>query len=521
MRLNSCNVMNPAVISIRTVLTIPTSYFLRHLNSPQTSNRTVFSSKSVVMSHPQPYAFEVTQALLERARVARFDFGKDTAIVAVQHMLLQTVDLFRSLAGMGVNLKSVFALGKVYSNNFSVMKTLTEMGVTVVDSTMSEPGEFHSYFQHDINRLWHVAAETLAQQRIKRVIVLDDAGASITSVPDVVLRRYAVCAVEQTSSGVFLFEERPPPFAVIPWARASVKLEIGGPVFAHSFIEKLNTKFLHGRSLRGQQVGIVGLGSIGKGVANLAARQHNKVLFYDPNPDLQVPSSLHERITRVGSLEKLMGSCDYVFGCSGRNPFEGKWPLEHRPGAKLFSASGGDQEFGPIIRDLRNKRDFKVDPDTWDITSEHGPCGPIRIAYLGYPYNFAGRGPEAVPGRIVQLESGGLLAALMQARLHLDLCEKGRQDNSGIHRVSPRAQRFVYENWLRAMTLRNINLTNVFGHDPETLAAAQHDRWFVEKTEPHTPRNVVEERLTQIISSPIHSRPEGKAKPHLRTLRHY
>lgn len=473
------------------------------------------------MSQLEPYPLEVTRALLERARAARFSLGEDTAIVAVQHLLRQTVDLFRVVAGMGVNLKNIFTLGKVYSNSQPVMRTLRAMGVTVIDSTFPEPGEFHFYFQHDIERLWQVAAESLAQRRIKRVIVLDDAGACITSVPVEILRRYDVCAVEQTTSGVSLVQETPPPFAVFPWARTAVKLEIGGPIFAEAMVDRLNTKFLNDRSLRGEQIGVIGLGSIGKGVANLAVRQGAEVRFYDADLDLQIPSSLSERITRVGSLEELIRRCEYVFGCSGCNPFEGKWPLEHRPGAKLFSVSGGDQEFGPVIKDLRSKPDFKVDPNTWDITSEHGPCGPIRVAYFGFPYNFVTRAPEAVPSRIVQLETGGLLAALMQARLHLDLVEKGKQENSGIHRVSPRAQRFVYERWLSAMRSRNIDLNGVYGHDPVTLAAAQRDSWFIENTEPQRRGNRAEELITRIICGPALSRHERKTQPNLGTLRQF
>lgn len=459
------------------------------------------------------------RALLDRAKFARFHFSEDTAIVAVQHMLRQTVELFRVVADLGVNPKNIFALGKVYSNSPPVIRTIREMGVTVIDTTTPQPAEFHSYFQHDIKRLWEVAAETLSQRRIRRIIVLDDAGACITSVPHDIVRRFALCGVEQTSSGVCLCKQKPPPFAVISWARSAVKLEIGGPVFAQSFTDKLNTKFLHGTSLRGEQVGVIGLGSIGRGVANLIARQGNKVLFYDPNPELQVPPTLHARVTCVDSLEELMISCDYVFGCSGRNPFEGKWPLKHRPGAKLFSASGGDHEFGPIIEDLKTRSDFNVNTNTWDITSDHGPCGPIRIGYMGYPYNFASRAPEAIPIRIVQLEIGGLSAALIQARLHLDLYEKGRQDNSGIHRVSPDAQRFVYENWLSTMRAWNINLTNKFGHDPATLAAAQFDRWFIENSEPDTPRNNVEEMMFRIIRRPVYSRVERQAEPNLSTHR--
>lgn len=447
------------------------------------------------MTRSRP-SLEVTSTLRQCAMAIGFQFGEDTALVAVQHMLRQTVDLFCTVAEMGLPVNNIFALGKVYSNSFPVIETLRKMGVTVIDSTVPKPGEFQSYFQHDINRVWKVVSENLAQRRIKRILILDDAGSCITNVPAEILRKYAVCAVEQTSSGIFLFEESAPPFAVISWARAAVKLEIGGPIFAHSFIDKFNTRFLHGRSLHGQPLGILGLGSIGKGIANLALRQGNEVLFYDPDPDLQIPSSLQGRsITRANSLEELMLRCDYVVGCTGRTPLKGKWPLDHRPGLKLLSASGGNQEFGPIVDDLKNKPDFKVDPDTWDVTSQHGPSGPIQIAYLGYPYNFVCRGPDAVPARIVQLETGGLLTALVQARMFLDLCEK---DNCGIHRVSPKAQRFVYDCWLEAMNARGIDL-DVFGYEREMLRAAQDDSWFIKKTEPHASSNTVEDLMARFV----------------------
>ena len=89
------------------------------------------------MSQQYPYSLEVTRALWERARIARFSFGEETAIVAVQHLLRQTIDLFRTIAEMGVNPKNILALGKV-------------------------------------ERLWEVAAETLGARRVRHVIVLDD-----------------------------------------------------------------------------------------------------------------------------------------------------------------------------------------------------------------------------------------------------------------------------------------------------------------------------------------------------------
>ena len=451
------------------------------------------------MSQIQRMPLGVTRTLFDCARGAQFSFGEDTAMVAVQHMLLQTVDLFQTIGAIGLNLKNVFALGKVYSNSPPVIRVLRNTGVTVIDSTQPEPGEFRSFFQCDVERLWQVATETLRHRNIRRILVLDDAGVCITNVPSEILQRYEVCGVEQTSQGMFLFEKHPPPFAVISWARSAVKLQIGGSIFSQSFIGKLNTKHFRGRSMRGVCVGIIGLGSIGRAAAKLAVRLGANVFFYDPDPHVYVPETLRATLKRAGSLEELMVTCEYVAGCSGRNPFKNRWPMKHRSGVKLFSASGGDDEFGPIIHDLKTKSDFEVNPDNWTITSKHGPSGPIEIAYLGYPYNFASHAPEAVPTHIVQLETGGLLAALVQARFYLDVCKA--DENKGLHRVAPKAQRFVYETWRNAMKQKGINLAESFGYDEEMLNAAQHEEWFIRNTDvPASEQKGVEDLMTRFLN---------------------
>ena len=456
------------------------------------------------MSYPHLLTLQVTQALLNRARATQFQFGAGTALVAVQHMLLQTVDLFEIAGAMGLNLKNIFALGKTYSNSPPVIETLRDRGVTVIESTTPEPGQFNTNFERDVARLWQVTGETLAHRKIKRILVLDDDGVCITSTPHEVLRQYAICGVEQTSQGMFLFEEQPPPFAVVSWARSAVKLHIGGPIFSHCFLDKLNTEFPGGRSIHGKQLGIIGMGSIGRALAKLAVRQGLKVVFYDLAPEVYIPASLHGFIQRTNCLEALMLTSDFVAGCSGRDPFRDRWPLKHRPGIKLFSVSTGDQEFGPIIDDLKERPDFAVDPKTWTITSEHGPSGPIQIAYLGYPYTFVSRAPEAVPTQIVQLESGGLLAALVQARIYLQVCEACSPNNKNVHRISPKAQRFVYETWLKTMKDQNIDLMETFDYDAELLSAVLRNDWLSRHTLPPEDEcdeidRTVEERMAEFV----------------------
>jgi hypothetical protein len=453
------------------------------------------------MPHSQLLSLEVTHTLFERAKSAFFTFGEDTALVAVQHMLEQTVDLFDNISALGLRRQNMFALGKVYSNSHPVIETLRNSGVTMIETTMPAPGEFDQTFEQDATRLWQVVAETLSNRRIKRILVLDDGGSCITTAPAELQRRYAMCGVEQTSLGMFQFEKKAPQFAVFSWARSAVKLEIGGPIFSHCLIDRLKNDFLEHNP---EQLGVIGLGSIGRALASLAVREGRRVLYYDPRQCLEISPMLRTRVSAVESLEELMVRCDYVIGCSGRNPFKDTWPLKHRPGIKLVSASGSDQEFGPIINYLKTKPDFRLDPDSWDISSELGPCGPIQIAYLGYPYNFVSRAREAVPTHIVQLETGGLLAALIQARLYLEFCEAGVARNTGIHRVSPAAQKFVYEEWLRVMRDANIDLVEVFAHDPARLRSARHDDWLAENSEPHpgtgsVTLRMLEDEIDQVV----------------------
>jgi hypothetical protein len=436
------------------------------------------------MTKLQPSLMEVTRALADCARAARFNFGEDTAIVAVQHMLWQTIDLFEAIVSLGVRRENIFALGKVYSNSPLVIGALRDQGITIVESTIPAVGEFKPCFMHDVERLWEVVARTLARRDIKRILVLDDGGRCSTQMPIELARNYQVAGVEQTSFGMFLFEENPPPFAVVSWARAAVKLHIGGPIFSHCLLTKLQSRVLGGKPLSNEDVGIIGLGSIGSAMANFLVRQHNNVLYYDPDPRLAIPSYLYERISRVESLEELMLRSNYVFGCSGRQPFKDQWPVKYRPGIKLFSASAGDQEFNPILKDLTATSDLHVTPDAWDIYAQHGPSGPISIAYKGYPYNFVSRDIEAVPTAVVQIETGGLLAALLQARLHLSLCEADGAQNCGIQRTSPEAQSFVYETWLTAMKSRRIDLPQVYGFNRSLLQAARQRWWFFNHSQP-------------------------------------
>lgn len=444
-----------------------------------------YSGEQLQMEETRPPLMEVTQALVRSAKAHGFEFGVDTAIVAAQHMIWQTVDLFRTIADLGVRPENIFVVGKIYSNAPQVIDALSRIGIIVTRTTTPPHGEFNKCFRRDVARLWKIAERHLNRRKIRRIIVLDDGGECISNIPPHLLQRYSIGGVEQTSLGMVIFEKRPPPCAVTAWARSAVKLLIEGPIFAHGLLSRVDTEFLNDGVLRDKKIGIIGLGSIGTATAKLALLQRNKVFFYDLNPHVFISPELQDRITRLDSLEELMARCECVFGCSGRNPFKDKWPMKYGPDIKLFSGSSGDQEFGSIIRELKKQKRFLVDSETWDIRCQ-GPYGPMFIGYAGYPYNFSAHKGEPIRTRIVQIESGGLLASLIQARIHLALYEHGHEQNAGIHRVAPEAQQFVYGNWLSAMAKHNIDVTGKFAYEPAMLRAACKKQWYDANSEPKT-----------------------------------
>jgi hypothetical protein len=70
--------------------------------------------------------------------------------------------------------------------------------------------------------------------------------------------------------------------------------------------------------------------------------------------------------------------------------------------------------------------------------------------------------------------------------------------------VAPAAQKFVYEEWLRVMHDSQIDIVEVFGHDPATLRAAQHEVWLARNSEPHpsthyAPLRMLEDWMDQVV----------------------
>ena len=89
----------------------------------------------------------------------------------------------------------------------------------------------------------------------------------------------------------------------------------------------------------------------------------------------------------------------------------------------------------------------------------------------------------------MQLETAGLLAGLIEARIYLESVEEDHEQDTRIHRVSPDAQKFIYEAWQLALKNRGIDIRELYGYDPALLAATQCTDWLADNSEPRSPLN--------------------------------
>jgi hypothetical protein len=115
-----------------------------------------------------------------------------------------------------------------------------------------------------------------------------------------------------------------------------------------------------------------------------------------------------------------------------------------------------------------------------------------------------------VPTSVVQIETAGLLASLIQARTHLRFWEDGRARNCGVQRTSAEAQRFIFETWSSVMKRKQIDLAQVYGYHPGLLEAARERGWFVKNSQPalslSDPNWVTEAAMTRMIEEQTSSR---------------
>ena len=112
---------------------------------------------------------------------------EEVAVISVQHLLETTGSMFEGLFEYGIDPKNTFVLGKLYSNDQRTIAKLRKLSVHVFASSNSnELGDYYDLLRHDCIEFWNFFLNAIRNTSIKKVIILDDGGMLLQTMPDVV-----------------------------------------------------------------------------------------------------------------------------------------------------------------------------------------------------------------------------------------------------------------------------------------------------------------------------------------------
>jgi S-adenosylhomocysteine hydrolase len=370
---------------------------------------------------------------------------QDVGMVCVQHLLETTGSLFEKMVLLGLNPMNVFVLGKVYSTSRDVENRLRDLGINVFSS--SPPalwGGYEIQMQREIQQMWQIASDRLRKANVNKIIVLDDGGCALASVPAHLQREVPMCGVEQTMSGISLQDAGRVPIPVVQVAMSAAKKLIEPPLIQEAIFNRIKTSL---RAKHTGSAGVVGVGSIGQAVLNGLIESGKTVHIYDVDEAAATQAS---GIVRCASLQELFERCDFIFGCSGKDILREHGWWKNLEGEKLLvSCSSHDREFRSALLSLNQTQ---TDQNKLTDVSIKTSRGTLIIVRGGFPANFD-RSHESVPARDIQLTRALLLAGVLQASEYA-----GNTANKFIPlTLKSDRQAMIVNEWLSLVPERRIN----------------------------------------------------------------
>jgi S-adenosylhomocysteine hydrolase len=339
-----------------------------------------------------------------------------TVFVCVQHILSTTGSLFESLIRLGAKPSNIFILGKCYSTNTEVLNKLHYIGVNIIEGGQPKAyGTYSFVMDEEIRNLWNIVKAKKGTLPSDSLIIIDDGGGCIKSLPKWALDYWPVIGgIEQTTSGlkpIDLFKQ-----PLIEVASSSAKRLIESPMIATAISDHICRT---ASVMEVTKYGIVGYGSIGKAVSQALHKKGYEISIYDKNT-LEIPNYLLQK----SDICALLNDSQFILGCTGVDVIPDPGILGDIPGTKILaSCSSGDYEFNELLKykEYYAIRDGELIDTLSDIQIEYPEkIGPkMTILRGGFPINFDGV-KESEPALDIQLTRGLLLGAVIQTTLYFD-----------------------------------------------------------------------------------------------------
>lgn len=385
---------------------------------------------------------------------------QDVLVIAVQHMLATTVDMFAVMKSLG--LKDAIVTGKLYSDHAPSIDALSSLGITYIANQQPNAyGRFQESFTKTLQTVWQSAEQKLNHRRYKLIILLDDGADLLLNIPAEVLQRaaageFAIAGIEQTRGGSNRQAFHGIPVPLVNVAGSTVKNLIEYDHIAtqswlavkHLIRGQISTAL--GRS---PAIGIIGFGALGKALARLIAQQSKqKISVYD-NQQL---CSEHSQIIMQPHLASLIANSDVIFSCTGQDVTLAKDVfdmLNHSRSAKwLVSTSSKDIEFNALLTAIQSQhKQLYTLPELFAHIGFRNRNG-VNITCLkgGFPVNFRNTAHCVPPEHIWPTRAALLMSCLMLTKYYEEM------SSGSVYQLDAHAQAIIFRQYSNLNPLHHL-----------------------------------------------------------------
>lgn len=331
---------------------------------------------------------------------------KNTLLLAAQHILPSTLEMFHQFHSLGLDYSKICVIGKCYSSDPNTIEHMRYHGIEVAE----ESSEFIPHVPFDLQYKSNVAAfflnwhEKTCFDGIERVIVMDDGGVLLATVNNYRSKvPISVVGVEQTSSGYNLISKLKLNFPIINVARSWAKLGLESNWIADQSAHLLSLQ-LSSIDHTPKQALILGYGAIGE------------ALYRNLNPKLQITvvdpkKTLGDAFlkNKLDNIDKAaLSKFDLILGCSGVTSFSADLLDFLGKETVLASFSSSDRELDSAV--MRLRADAPI-----NHCHENVQCGNALLLSCGFPISFQGD-PALVDPPQAYFTRGLLMAGAFAAK---------------------------------------------------------------------------------------------------------
>ncbi|MDX2164901.1 MAG: NAD(P)-dependent oxidoreductase [Gammaproteobacteria bacterium] len=374
-----------------------------------------------------------------------------TAVIGMQHILPTTATLFDvMIRRLGVRPENMFFKGKFYSTHPDTEKYMIERGIQILKTKPPKwPGQYQENTREEVGQMWESFEQKVLNSDIERVIVLDDGGMCLESIPNSIRYGYDLAGIEQTRFGLYSKTVRAQIYPLIDVARSAAKKNLESHLIADSVLRRINN-LLNDLSINKNTVfGVVGNGAIGTAITKYLLNKGYRVVIYDES-DSAFHGIRNKNCYRMDKLENLFAGSDIVFGCTGKDVTTNIDITELvNKKCVLISCSSQDIEFLTLLKKIgKNPYSETINNNISRIGYMGNSGQELIVLEKGFPINFDRTSGCDLPSDI-QLTRGLLFGAFIQAALVARKpADDGITPNKSSHyMLDPFVQRFVVNNW--------------------------------------------------------------------------